>query len=780
MKKVIGFISILTTCSALMFADISAKKLDDGSIEATFFYGNPRATEVLVAGDFTDWQNAALPMEKGEKGFTLVKKFPKGTTVKYKFIVDGSWTTDLKAPDFVDDGFGGKNSLGELDSLVGGGNDSNAKKANIKFMTWTMLGSQAKFLTQGINDKTKKGMDIDSVTVGAKSYAKFSGNVTPEMPVYVELAVAETELDDTLTINDSWKRPIELYKKDASGNGTKKFRQGASGLASSPAAWLSNANDNSDRNADMQGPGSNPYLGHLKFGFETPWVNYSTGFNYAKQDKRTKILWTTIDGNWDAGYQHVGGFASFSTGTKAQEIFADKGIKLDAGFVPNKSADRKGTKYGYIGWFGAELENLGFTFDFQSNGMYDSDVLFEDAVEHDFIFGMKEKLNAGSGSLTFAAQGLFATHQMSSDKLREKNSKGVVDYTGYSTDVFYRSGDNSVNNMAGEVKLGYDAAEKSWGVSLDYRMRGAEASMLFLRENHDDGTFDLSNTLGVLNSQNIGFSGYANLLDDALYIALDATAALPLKHLDTNSDVVKGYYKESAWWSDGAAGWYNKRCSSEMDPLFGVKSGAKMKYEPTIAYYLTDDISLTLNAGLKYNTFTYDDFAKAAGKSNKYSASDSQFLFNNAGLTVECNDVSDAIKKLNIYYGLDNANDVRLFNTLVAEATLPLDFKLSAAFGLKTVKSTDAAKGYKEDENTKFGFALGIAKQIKRVKSPILYAQFVYNMDPYKKFGDGQDGLALNGANVSDRWDGNAVGGIDAVDYFDGYAAIRGGVRWEF
>jgi hypothetical protein len=65
MKKVIGFISILTTCSALMFADISAKKLDDGSIEATFFYGNPRATEVLVAGDFTDWQNAALPMEKG-------------------------------------------------------------------------------------------------------------------------------------------------------------------------------------------------------------------------------------------------------------------------------------------------------------------------------------------------------------------------------------------------------------------------------------------------------------------------------------------------------------------------------------------------------------------------------------------------------------------------------------------------------------------------------------------------------------------------------------------
>ena len=178
--------------------------------------------------------------------------------------------------------------------------------------------------------------------------------------------------------------------------------------------------------------------------------------------------------------------------------------------------------------------------------------------------------------------------------------------------------------------------------------------------------------------------------------------------------------------------------------------------------------------------FVADDIAKEAGKTNKYEASDSQFLFNNAGLTVEWSDFSDVIKQMNIYYGLDNANAVRLFNTLVAQVTLPMDFKVSAAFGLKTVKSTDAADKYNKDENTKFGFALGVAKQIKRVKSPILYAQFVYNMDPYKKFGDGQDGLALNGANVSDRWDGKGVGGIDAVDYFDGYAAIRGGVRWEF
>lgn len=778
MKKVIGFISILTTCSALMFADISAKKLDDGSVEATFFYGNPRATEVLIAGDFTDWQNAALPMEKGEKGFTLVKVFPKGTTVKYKFIVDGSWTTDLKAPDFVDDGFGGKNSFGELDSIAGGG-DSAVKKANIKFMTWTMLGSQAKFLTQKESDPSKKGMDLNDVTVGAKSYAKFSGNVTPEMPVYVELAVAETELDDYLDKDGLKHPPIKLYEKDRYGNETKNFRQGASGLASSPAAWLGQATDNM---AIEAGPGTNPKLGALKFGFETSWINYSTGFCWAKQDKRAKILWTTIDGNWDAGYQHMGGFASFSTGTKAQELFADKGIKLDAGFVPNKSADRKGLKYGYIGWLGAEFQDVGLILDFQSNGMFDSDVIFEDSVERDFIFGAKEKLNlADTGSITFAAQGLFATHQKTSDEIAAMNKRdnpnagGVADYTGYSTDVFYRSGDNGANNLAGEFKVEYDANEKLWGVSLDYRMRGPEASMLFLRENHDDGTFDLSETLGVLNSQNIGFSGYANLMEDSLYIGLDTTATLPLKHIEEDSELATKYYAEQAWKS-----WYARRFGNDMAPLFGIKSGAEIVAEPTVAYYLTEDISLTLNAGVKYNAYKYDD---DSNDPNNYDASDSAFLFKNAGLTLEWSEFSDVIKQMDVYYGLDNSNAVRLFNTLVASVTLPMDFKVSAALGLKTVKGTDAADSYNKDMNNPIGFALGVSKQIKRIKSPILYAQFVYNMDPYKKFGEGQEQLALDGANLRRGWDSECskgAAGIDAVDYYDGFAAIRAGIRWEF
>lgn len=90
MKKVLAFVSSVLLLASAAFADVSVKKLDDGKVEVTFFYANPRAGEVLVAGDFTNWQDGAEPMEKGEKGFTLVKVVPAGTIMKYKFISDGN------------------------------------------------------------------------------------------------------------------------------------------------------------------------------------------------------------------------------------------------------------------------------------------------------------------------------------------------------------------------------------------------------------------------------------------------------------------------------------------------------------------------------------------------------------------------------------------------------------------------------------------------------------------------------------------------------------------
>ena len=197
MKKLFAFISLFLLLGiGSAFADVTVKKLADGNVEVTFFYGNPRATEVLLAGDFNNWQNGAEAMTKTDKGFTITKTFKATDELRYKFISDGNWTTDLKAPDFVDDGFGGKNSHVVIADMIGGDDDAAASKAKINFVSWSMFGIQANYLTQGAYDKTEKGLDLDSVTIGAKSYNKFVGNFLPNCPVYIEVALAETDLED--------------------------------------------------------------------------------------------------------------------------------------------------------------------------------------------------------------------------------------------------------------------------------------------------------------------------------------------------------------------------------------------------------------------------------------------------------------------------------------------------------------------------------------------------------------------------------------------------------
>ena len=58
--------------------------------------------------------------------------------------------------------------------------------------------------------------------------------------------------------------------------------------------------------------------------------------------------------------------------------------------------------------------------------------------------------------------------------------------------------------------------------------------------------------------------------------------------------------------------------------------------------------------------------------------------------------------------------------------------------------------------------------EINALQKPVIYGQFVFNMDPYKGFGDGQEQFDL---------DGYVLGG--GVEDFDGDAACRVGIRWD-
>ena len=55
------------------------------------------------------------------------------------------------------------------------------------------------------------------------------------------------------------------------------------------------------------------------------------------------------------------------------------------------------------------------------------------------------------------------------------------------------------------------------------------------------------------------------------------------------------------------------------------------------------------------------------------------------------------------------------------------------------VKDTEKGKEFNADGNNPFWFAVGVSKQFKAAKKPTLYAQFVFNTDPFASFGSGQD-----------------------------------------
>jgi len=83
-----------------------AKKINqnirDNRRTQTFSFRAPDASSVQLAGDFTQWQESPIGLQKGSDGiWRVVVQLPPGTH-HYRFIVDGEWRDDpeciLRAP----------------------------------------------------------------------------------------------------------------------------------------------------------------------------------------------------------------------------------------------------------------------------------------------------------------------------------------------------------------------------------------------------------------------------------------------------------------------------------------------------------------------------------------------------------------------------------------------------------------------------------------------------------------------------------------------------------
>ncbi len=84
------------------------------SNQQTFSFTAPTAMSVLLAGDFTHWQDKAIPMKKDAGGiWKTTVALPRGAH-QYRFIVDGQWHNDPACTLQVPNQFGGENSVRKI------------------------------------------------------------------------------------------------------------------------------------------------------------------------------------------------------------------------------------------------------------------------------------------------------------------------------------------------------------------------------------------------------------------------------------------------------------------------------------------------------------------------------------------------------------------------------------------------------------------------------------------------------------------------------------------
>ncbi|AEJ18508.1 hypothetical protein Spica_0344 [Gracilinema caldarium DSM 7334] len=697
MKKMLSFIAAFLVLGGALFADVTVKDLGDGNVEVTFLYKGA-GKEVVVAGDFTDWQNGALPMTKTDNGFELKKTFPMATTLKYKFIVDGTWLFDSKSPDKTDDGFGGFNGIVDVAKLVAvekakASGDSAAleklmaSQSGLKFGTWSMIGVQGKY--------DSKNMELQSVGVGVKSYAKISGEAVKNVPIYVEVAVFE---------NDGFEN---IYKKDSldADDGLKNLLVDT---FFDPLYYYGGQKK------------AGTYLGHFKAGFNSPYVNFLTGYKYAKLTPHTNVSWTTVDNEWEAGYSEVGGFSEFSLGSALQKI---GDITINATIAPNRTADRAGNQYGIYSFVNAQMGD--HYVDFQYNAAFNKtyDTIFDDIYEADFIGGYKGVF----GPLTLKTNMLY--NVWGSVKV---NDTYKIAYNPSSSDVSgVKEGKDFLYNSAVNIQFDYTALNS--GITVGYRYRGAQASMMYVEDGNADGHTHISDQLGDVNTQRIFLNGFVNPLS-TVKVSMETYADMALL---TDYDKLAAYQKP-----------YVDKANTQLffKPSFDVNLESLLSGIPS---------SVSVYSKLKYNTSDKDKFT--------YGSDKSQFALPEAGLKFNMNDISDLFKDVTVYYGFDNNDSNYLFNTLIGTVTLPEDLSVQTGLGLRTANKDVA------DTDYPFGMFLGVSKKLKAAQKPIVYGQVLYNMDPYKDFGDGQEALKLDGY-VTD----------DGQSDFAGLAAFRIGMRWDF
>ena len=682
-KKIMMVLALITLVFSASFADVYIKDLDGTNVEVVFTFKDDAATEMAVIGDFVNWVEPGVPMAKNADGkWEVSVKSTMDGVLKYKFWYKGTYIYDFKSPDKIDDGFGGNNGLIEVSKvlakqkaaeLAASGDaagaaalmaQAGASSSGLKFQTWSMLGFQTKF---ELGDEVA----LDSAGLNLKSYWKASGNAVPNMPIYLEVAVAEQDGFDN------------LYKKDV-----REWKDGLKNLLVDtifdPVYYFGGQE------------ASKTYLGHFKAGFENDWFSYTTGYKYAKLPSHTNVSWTTVDQEWEAGYNSVGGFAQFATGNAVTEWFNDVlGAKLKFVVAPNRAADRAGSQYGMYAYATAEF--AGQYIDVQYNGAYGKtfDTIFDTIYEADLIFGYQGKFGPVTAKVNYLLNGYGSTAIDGKYKSYFTPTSG----TGTVLDV----AENAIDNMAANVQAVY--SDDYIDATAAFRFRGKQAGMMYVEEGADNHT-NVADQLGDPNTM----KAWLNL----------------------NYKMVYG--------NVGIEPYMTTKLVKAEDETASIEIGGKL-----FGGYDFDVVKFDAYANAKFLTEVEED----------------AFTIGDIGLKVSTPLV---LNGLSFIYGFDPESADAIYHTGIFELGLPMGITAQTGFGLRAAKDESTAYEGKE-----FGFFLGANMKLNSVpQKPVLYTQFVWNMDPYKGFGDGQDNLNLDGYVLD-----------SGVANYAGFGAFRVALRWD-
>ncbi|MGA8179941.1 MAG: glycogen-binding domain-containing protein [Desulfobacterales bacterium] len=82
----------------------------------TFSLASPDAKEVILMGDFNQWNPKIHPMKKNKNGVWEKVTFLSPGTYEYRFMVDGQWKNDPKSRQTRTNRFGSENNFIDVQS----------------------------------------------------------------------------------------------------------------------------------------------------------------------------------------------------------------------------------------------------------------------------------------------------------------------------------------------------------------------------------------------------------------------------------------------------------------------------------------------------------------------------------------------------------------------------------------------------------------------------------------------------------------------------------------